>query len=284
METGILLAASITAVYAQCAVAQDGDGSLNLGTIVVTAPALDSPRTIELGTGGTVSDVYFWGDTEQGNSNGGDGSITPNDFENPTPENPAICALMSQAGFPEGCTRTFVDAGPPLVNSVISNPWQFDRLSEWARNNAQLRSHFTGSLVGLRNCYADQANDPALCESDYSARIRNVCNTHAFPFQTVTIIFADPISDRELCLRGAENIDLRMSNVAFSRALAPWYEELRNIGGFPLRYQVGLEMAIGLMTWMDQYNKLLVSSREWQNCATIISAWDANGCGSSMPS
>ncbi|MEX2499546.1 MAG: hypothetical protein WD397_11820 [Wenzhouxiangellaceae bacterium] len=282
MRKGILLAASITAVYAQGTVAQDAGDAADLGTIVVTAPPLEPPRTIELGSGGNGSDEYFWGDTQQGNQNDG-GSITPNDFENPDPENPAICALMSQAGLPEGCTRSFVAAGLPAVNSVISDPWQFDRLSNFAANGQQLRGHFVTSLAELRNCYSDQANDPAFCETRYRTRIRNVCNTHAIDAPTFWMILADPIPDRELCLQGADNIDLRMGVTSTERTRASWYESIAEILGLRVQYQVAMNLAVALLPWMNQYNELLVLSREWRNCATIIDAWDANGCGSSLP-
>lgn len=269
-----ILTASISLLFIDSGIAQSSDpDQLDLGTIIVTAPPLQPPRAIELGVGGASSDFYFW---DQSPNRPG-GSVSPTDFTNPDPERAAICALLATAGFPEGCNRTFVNAGPPQVNH-IQDPWQLDALALQAANSGLLNVYFGMSLVALRTCYGDQANDPAACETAYRTTIRNTCNMFAYTYPTAR----NDMTDRELCLAGSDDIDSRMGTIAGNRAFAPWYAEMRDVG-LPLHFQVLISLAGTFLAGIDQYNSLLISSREWKNCFLAVEAWDANECGSSLP-
>jgi hypothetical protein len=276
MKRPNFLAASIALVLSESGVAQSSgdEPPADLPPIVVIAPPLEPPRSIEIGIGGGGSSVYWWDDTEQ---NGSGGSVSPSDFPDPDPERAAICALLANAGFPKDCNRTFYNAGPPRIDH-IQDPWQLDTLTLQAFNSGVLNLYFGYSLVALRNCYQDQANDPAACETTYRTTIRNTCNIFASPFPTAR----NDMTDRELCLQGADAIDSRMGTIAGNRAFAPWYAELRDVGA-PLHWQVLISVAGTFLVGLDQYNSLLVSARKWQNCAIVIEAWDANECGSSLP-
>lgn len=220
---------------------------------------------------------YWWRQSQEPGSGNDPGYVTPAPWDNP-PESP-LCALLTAQGFPEGCTRQYVQSGPPQI-SHISDPWQFDHLGSHGQNSSVLRYFFDISLVSLRNCYSDIANDPAYCESRYSSTIRNICNIYARPYYGAS----NSVTDRELCNEGADNIDFRMATIVSTRTPSFWYRYFEdNQLGIIRAFYVAVDLLTPFIP-LDQYNELLVEARKFSNCVTVLNAWDSQNCGPNLPS
>lgn len=247
-----------------------------LEPITVVGTPID-PIPVPAGPNPAHNRNYWWRPTDQPGGGGGEGTVTP---EIPSP--PSIspyCAMMALQGFPDGCSRQYLQAGPPQI-SQISNPWQLDHLGGYAFNGSLLNTFFDYSAVALRNCYSDISNDPLSCESNYSNTIRNICSIHARPVYSAR----NDMTDQELCQLGANEIEERMATIASTRNPGFWYRYFEdNQLGVIRAFYVAVDWITPFIP-LDQYNELLVEARRYANCKIIVDVWDEQGCGITLPS
>ena len=247
----------------------------DLETVVIVGEPLD-PIPIPVSAFPGIPENFWWSESPQSGSGGGDGTVTPGDWSD-TPNSP-YCALMAQQGFPEGCTRQFIQSGPPVVDE-IQNPWGMDQLVSSAYNGGVLNIYFGYSLLALRTCYSDIGNDPGFCEDSYRQSIRSTCNMFSYTFPTAR----NDMSDRQLCNQAADEIDARMGIAASNRIGAPWFDWFRDLDlGIVRSFYVAWDRIAPSL--LDQYNGLLVQAREYRGCEILIRTWDEQGCGINLPS
>jgi hypothetical protein len=273
----VLLAASIALGLSSGALAQSiPPEGYELPPVVVVGSPQD-PIPVPAGNAPGRDDNYWWKPTNQPNSGGNAGEVTP-DLPEPSHSSP-YCALMVMQGFPEGCSRQYLQEGPPQI-AGITDPWELDHLAGYAFNSHLLNMYFDYSLIALRSCYSDITNDPLHCESSYSSTIRSICNIHAQPFQSAR----NDMTDRELCNQGADQIDHRMAVIASNRIPGFWFRYFEDIQiGIIRNFYVAVDLITPHLP-MDQYNELLTEARRFMNCKIVIETWDEQGCGPLIPS
>ena len=268
----LFLSACVSIGLAADLAAEEPIPESDLEPVVVVGAPLD-PIPIPVSDFPAIRDNFWWSNTPQ---SAGSGTVTPGDW-NQTPASP-YCALMVAQGFPEGCTRQFIQAGPPDTNR-IQNPWQMDQIVSSAHNGGVLNIYFGYSLLSLQTCYSDISNDPSSCEDSYRQSIRTICNMFAFTMPTAR----NDMSDRQLCNNAADEIDSRMGIAASNRIGEPWFDWFRDVDlGIVRSFYVAWDRIFPL--FLDQYNQLLADAREYRSCEILVNTWDQQGCGSQLPS
>lgn len=253
---GLLLATASS--YADNSPCGENHSDTCLDRVIVIGPGPSNFNDLWTGFGGGPGPWEF--DPDTGAVSHATGGTPPATF----------CALLNAQGAPQGCTRQWINDPTTNPYPTFQEPWQLE-LVFGANHVANWIYGYTTAALGI--CYSDIANDPLVCEANYSGTIRNICDIYVPDFNQIQPAH----TDRELCHQGADEVDIRLAVTASDRAVADWFNV--QISGFAVGpFSVAADFVLDIIL-SNQYNRALIEARRVQNCETFINAWDENNCG-----